>query len=95
MVEDLSPRFEYKLLNCSSIIFSFWTSTLNVVEVTLEQSQFPFTRVDGAMPQKQRQAAIKAFREEPRIRAILISLRCGATGLVDCLSKIVIQRLII
>ena len=90
MVEDLSLSFKFKLLKCSSIIFSFWTSTLNVVEVTLEQSHFPFTRVDGAMPQKQRQDAIKTFREEPRIRAILISLHCGANGLVDCLSKFVV-----
>ena len=63
-----------------SIIFSFWTSTLNVVATALERIHFSYTRVDGTMPVKQRQQALKSFTEDSHPRAILISLRCGATG---------------
>ena len=66
--------------NCYSIIFSFWTTTLDVVETALDEIQMSYTRVDGTMPSKQRQQALDSFIEDPRIRAILISLRCGANG---------------
>lgn len=64
-----------------SIVFSFWTTTLDLAGVALDQVHIPYTRVDGTMPSKQRQLALESFVEDPRIRTILISLRCGSTGL--------------
>ena len=63
-----------------SIIFSFWTSTLDVVATALDKIHFSYTRVDGTMPVKQRQQALKSFTEGSHFRALLISLRCGSTG---------------
>ena len=80
-----------------SIVFSFWTTTLDLAEVALKQVQIPYTRVDGKMLANQRQLALESFIEDPRILTILISLRCGSTGYVkhsslqENLSKLTIQ----
>ncbi|KAL2055832.1 hypothetical protein ABVK25_004076 [Lepraria finkii] len=67
--------------NDKSIIFSFWTTTLDLVETGLNELQFPYTRFDGTLAAKLRQQSVESFIEDPRIRVILISLRCGANGL--------------
>ncbi|CAD6565732.1 MAG: hypothetical protein ASARMPREDX12_006745 [Alectoria sarmentosa] len=64
-----------------SIVFSFWTTTLDLAGMALDQVHLPYTRVDGTTPTKQRQLALESFVEDPRVRTILISLRCGSTGL--------------
>lgn len=69
--------------NVFSIIFSFWTSTLDIVASALDRINLPYTRVDGTMPVKQRQQALKSFKEGSHLRAILMSLRCGSSGLVN------------
>ena len=63
-----------------SIIFSSWTSTLDVVATALDKVHLPYTRFDGTMPVRQRQQALESFKEDPHLRAILMSLRCGSTG---------------
>ena len=63
-----------------SIIFSFWTSTLDVVGTALDELQLTYARVDGTMSSKKRQQALDSFMEDSRIRSILISIGCGANG---------------
>lgn len=63
-----------------SIIFSSWTSTLDVVATALDKVHLPYTRFDGTMLVRQRQQALESFKEDPQFRAILMSLRCGSTG---------------
>ena len=64
-----------------SIVFSFWTTTLDLVGIALTNFQIPFTRLDGSMAAKHRQCALTSFINNPKIKVILISLRCGANGL--------------
>ena len=70
------------LTSFTSIVFSFWTTTLDLAGVALDRINIPYTRVDGTMLAKQRQLALESFVKDPRIRTILISLRCGANGYV-------------
>ncbi|KAL6714140.1 vacuolar alkaline phosphatase [Lecanora helva] len=63
-----------------SIVFSFWTSTLDLVGIALNQTGIRCTRVDGSMPPKLRQQALAALANDPHTRVLLISLRCGSTG---------------
>ena len=63
-----------------SIIFSFWTTTLNVVATALDQINLSYARIDGTMPIKQRQQVLTSFIEDPHLRVLLMSLRCGSTG---------------
>lgn len=59
---------------------------MDLAGLALDQVHLPYTRVDGTMLAKQRQLALESFVEEPRIRTILISLRCGSTGYVKRLN---------
>lgn len=64
----------------ASIVFSFWTTTLDLVCTALKEIGLLYTRVDGTMTVRERQHSLTSFTDEPRIRVILISLRCGSTG---------------
>lgn len=63
------------------LVFSFWTTTLDMVEQALKLSDIHATRVDGSMGSKQRQASINDFNTDPTLRVLLMSLRCGCNGL--------------
>ena len=64
-----------------SIIFSFWTTTLDVVGKALHEIGISYVRIDGKVPVKQRIEALSAFNSVPSVQALLISLRCGSNGL--------------
>lgn len=64
----------------SSVVFSTWRTTLDVVETGLRAAAIPFVRFDGKVPQKDRQAVIDRFRTDPSIKVVMLTLACGATG---------------
>ena len=72
---DFAPLTKF-----TSIIFSFWTTTLDLVSTALTDVNLVHTRVDGTLAPKQRQQSLESFVSDPSIRVILISLRCGANG---------------
>ncbi|EFJ31937.1 hypothetical protein SELMODRAFT_87168 [Selaginella moellendorffii] len=74
-VLDMTPRGE------KSLIFSQWTSMLNLIEPELEGAGIQFSRIDGSMSAGKRVAAIKRFSEDPDVVVMLISLRAGGCGL--------------
>ena len=74
-----SPGF-YSINKFISIIFSFWTTTLDLVAVGLDEIGVKYARVDGTMPVRQRQLALASLADDSQIQAILISLRCGSNG---------------
>ena len=63
-----------------SIIFSFWTSTLDVVATALDQINLSYARIDGTLPIKQRQHVLTSFNEDYHLQVLLMSLGCGSTG---------------
>lgn len=46
-----------------SVIFSQWTSFLDVIEKAVKRAGFQHVRLDGKMPRKKRDAAIKSFQK--------------------------------
>ena len=70
----------YSINEFISIIFSFWTTTLDLVAVGLDEIGVKYARVDGTMPVRQRQLALASLADDAQIQAILISLRCGSNG---------------
>jgi SNF2 family DNA or RNA helicase len=66
--------------NYCSVVFSYWTSTLDLVERSLKEASIRCVRFDGQMSLKQRQHAVKQFRTEPFARVMLLTLGCGAAG---------------
>ncbi|KAJ2906319.1 hypothetical protein MKZ38_002035 [Zalerion maritima] len=64
-----------------SIVFSAWTTHLDLIEHSLKKANISFTRLDGTMSLKQRTAAINTFREDESIHLILVSIYAGGLGL--------------
>ena len=57
--------------------------SLDLVEAGLKQAGISYLRFDGNLPQKQRQPVIDSFRRDPKIKVFLLTLSCGAVGLVS------------
>lgn len=64
-----------------SVVFSGWTSNLDLIQIALEENGIPFRRLDGKMSRKARNASLDAFRDDPTVRVILISIQAGGLGL--------------
>jgi SNF2 family DNA or RNA helicase len=65
----------------SSVVFSGWTSHLDLIQIALDASGFHYTRLDGKMSRLQRSAALGAFRDDPATTVILVSITAGGLGL--------------
>ncbi|KAF2231648.1 hypothetical protein EV356DRAFT_471443 [Viridothelium virens] len=74
--EDLSRLGDEK-----AIVFSCWTSTLDVIEVALGATGVKYARIDGKVTQKDRVIALAQFDKDPNTRVLLLSMSCGAVGL--------------
>jgi SNF2 family DNA or RNA helicase len=64
-----------------SIVFSQWTSMLDLAEIPLRKAGIKFVRLDGSMPSYQREKSVAAFKEDPSICVFLISMKAGGLGL--------------
>ena len=64
-----------------SIVFSQWTSMLNLVETPLRELGVSFVRLDGSMSQGHRENAVQSFNNDPKVKVFLISMKAGGLGL--------------
>ncbi|XAR53171.1 DNA helicase [Bertholletia excelsa] len=64
-----------------AIVFSQWTSMLDLVEVSLNQSCIQYRRLDGTMTLASRDRAVKEFSSDPEVTVMLMSLKAGNLGL--------------
>ncbi|GAB7358087.1 hypothetical protein MBLNU230_g0248t1 [Neophaeotheca triangularis] len=75
--------------NMKSVIFSQFTSFLDLLSPSLDTARIRYLRFDGTMSQKQRAQILKIFAEEPRFCVLLLSLRAGGVGLnLTCASRV-------
>ncbi|EGR44467.1 uncharacterized protein TRIREDRAFT_52539 [Trichoderma reesei QM6a] len=63
------------------IVFSQFTSMLDLVEPFLRKEGFAFTRYDGSMRNDAREESLRRLREDKKTRVLLCSLKCGSLGL--------------
>lgn len=63
------------------IVFSQFTSMLDLIEPFLRQRGFKFTRYDGGMRNDMREASLSKLRNDQNCRILLCSLKCGSLGL--------------
>ncbi|KAH6605862.1 snf2 family helicase atpase [Trichoderma cornu-damae] len=63
------------------IVFSQFTSMLDLVEPFLRKEGFRFTRYDGSMKNDEREESLRSLREDEKTRVLLCSLKCGSLGL--------------
>lgn len=62
------------------ILFSEWTTMLDLIEPLLDAVDLRYTRLDGSVPQKQRAELVSRFQKDPACR-VFITTNAGSTGL--------------
>ncbi|RKP08830.1 SNF2 family N-terminal domain-containing protein [Thamnocephalis sphaerospora] len=74
-----------------TIVFSQFTSMLDLVEKPLRKHGFKYVRYDGSMRNTQREQVLQQIREDPETTIMLVSLLCGSTGLnLICASRVIL-----
>ena len=64
-----------------AVVFSQWTSFLDLLAPALTSAGIRFTRLDGKMSNQQRAASLTSFANNPSVAVFLISLKAGGVGL--------------
>ena len=62
------------------ILFSEWTTMLDLVTPILQRHRLRFVRLDGQVPQRKRQQLVHEFQQDPRCQAFMTT-NAGSTGL--------------
>ncbi len=80
----------HRLANCSdlwkwlildSVVFSYWTNTLDLVQEMLDDKGIRHSRIDGKMSLSKRNEALREFQSnDSAVRVILVSITCGSAG---------------
>ncbi|KAI5461404.1 SNF2 family N-terminal domain-containing protein [Mariannaea sp. PMI_226] len=64
-----------------SLVFSYWTSTLDLLEGFLQERDIRFLRIDGRVPYSQRLENLALFSQDSDIAVLLMSIGTGSVGL--------------
>lgn len=64
-----------------SVVFSGWTSHLDLIQLALDASDITYTRLDGSMSRPARAGALERFRDDNSVPVILVSIMAGGLGL--------------
>ncbi|KAI9677213.1 MAG: hypothetical protein M1829_002787 [Trizodia sp. TS-e1964] len=64
-----------------TIVFSQFTSLLDLLEVPISKKQWGFKRYDGSMTSAKRNDAVIDFTDNPAVKIMLVSLKAGNSGL--------------
>src|SRR5262249_2976597 len=62
------------------VLFSEWTTMLDMIQPMLKKRKLDYVRLDGSVPQKQRQELVHTFQSEPTCR-LFLTTNAGSTGL--------------
>jgi superfamily II DNA or RNA helicase len=62
------------------VLFSEWTTMLNLIEPLVKKRHLDFVRLDGGVPQKQRQALVHRFQTDPDCK-LFLTTNAGSVGL--------------
>ncbi|PSN71344.1 SNF2 family helicase/ATPase-like protein [Corynespora cassiicola Philippines] len=86
LLEDLQMSKDESLARpheppVKSVIFSTWTTHLDLLEIALKNYGHTYVRLDGRMSRSARDKAIETFSHNPDVRNILISIGAGGLGL--------------
>jgi superfamily II DNA or RNA helicase len=64
----------------NTVLFSEWTTMLGLIEPLIRKHGAEYVRLDGSVPQKQRQPLVQRFQKDPACR-LFVTTEAGATGL--------------
>lgn len=64
-----------------SVVFSCWTTHLDLIEIALKQHGHTYVRLDGRMSRDARDKSMRRLREDLSVRVMLVSIGAGGLGL--------------
>ncbi|PGH31358.1 hypothetical protein GX50_05838 [[Emmonsia] crescens] len=74
-----------------TLIFSQFTTVMDILEHVLQTLQMPFFRLDGSTSVEDRQSILDAFHEQVEIPVFLLSTKAGGAGInLACANKVII-----
>ncbi|RSH87961.1 uncharacterized protein EHS24_000484 [Apiotrichum porosum] len=92
LLELLSDIDERSDSTEKTIVFSQFTSFLDLVEPFLVQAKIKYVRYDGTLTADQRAVVLEKIRTKKETRVILISFKAGSTGLnLTCCNNVVLM----
>lgn len=65
-----------------SVIFTYWISTLDIIERIFQQKAISFRRIDGTLSTPQRTERLSHFHQDSSVRILMMTLGTGAVGYV-------------
>ncbi|KIY68112.1 hypothetical protein CYLTODRAFT_351900 [Cylindrobasidium torrendii FP15055 ss-10] len=75
-----------------TIIFSQFTSFLDLIEPFFIERGIRWVRYDGSMKPADREIALNRIKTDPKVRIILISFKAGSTGLnLTCCNRVILM----
>jgi superfamily II DNA or RNA helicase len=92
LVDKKTPAYSSKLAELETllvrlcterrkiVVFSEWTTMLDLIEKILRTHRLRWVRLDGSIPQKRRQQIVHEFQRDPECQLFLTS-NAGSTGL--------------
>ncbi|GMF55895.1 unnamed protein product [Phytophthora fragariaefolia] len=73
------------------VVFSQWTSMLDMVSQLLRRHGFSHRAFNGALSQEQRERVLTTFAKDPSVEVLVISLKAGGVGLnLTCASVVIL-----
>ncbi|KAF2684131.1 DNA repair protein rad5 [Lentithecium fluviatile CBS 122367] len=86
LLGDLAAHRDWSLANPSeppikSVIFSTWTTHLDLIEIALSHHGHKLVRLDGRMPREARNRSLTSFDKDDSVTVILVSIGAGGLGL--------------
>jgi len=80
-VAELMREIDENLGAHKMLVFSQFTSMLDIIERELADKAVGFVRLDGKTSQSMRKEAVDQFQNDPSVSIFLLSLKAGGTGL--------------
>ncbi len=88
-IKEPSPKIDFLLTKLKelqdeghrALVFSQFTSFLDILEKDLEKSRMDFLRLDGSTPVGKRKKLVETFQSEEGPSIFLLSLKAGGQGL--------------
>lgn len=86
LLHDLQQHREWSIAHpeerpIKSVVFSCWTTHLDLIEIALKDHQHSYCRLDGRMSRDARDKSMRLLREDPSITVMLVSIGAGGLGL--------------
>jgi non-specific serine/threonine protein kinase len=80
-LEELIREIEENTGNHKALVFSQFTSMLQLIRDALQERGIPYLYLDGSVPAEARRNSVQQFQEDETTRVFLISLKAGGVGL--------------